>query len=611
MKESRLEHHQIEQLERIRTMQMTWSERCKQLQDWIEAHNGILPQKHSKDKEERQLKYWLWKQRAAMKKGCLEQHQIEQLERIPTMQVTWSERCKQLQDWIEAHNGILPQKHSKDKEERRLIYWFWNQSAAMKKGCLEQHQIEQLERIPTMQVNRSERCKQLQDWIEAHNGILPQKHSKDKEERRLKYWLWKQRAAMKKGCLEQHQIEQLERIPTMQVTWSERCKQLQDWIEAHNGILPQKHSKDEEERRLIYWLWKQRAAMKKGYLEQHQIEQLEQFQDWVQEHNDSLPQQRSEDKEDRRLTYWFVRQRAAMKQGRLDQYQVEQLQSSLHHLQDEQREQAPIVPATWSERCKQLLDWIETHKGSLPQNVSEDKEERGLANWLWRQRTAMNRRELSQYQAQQLEQLPYTQATWNERYKQIKDWVEAHKGALPQHVSEDKEERRLANWFARQRAAMKQEDLSQYQAQLLGQLPLPNPTWGDRCKQVQEWVKEHKGALPQHVSRTKEERQLADWLKKQRAAMKNGELTKGQAQQLDQFPGLHAKWTESCKQLKEWVEAHNDALPQQCSKDKEERRLAYWLSRQRTATNKGKLEEWRCEQLERITIGKERKHSQA
>ena len=198
--------------------------------------------------------------------------------------------------------------------------------------------------------------------------------------------------------------------------------------------------------------------------------------------------------------------------------------------------------------------------------------------------------------------MPLNRERWLERCDELRIFV-GNQARLPSKYSSDPAERSLWTWLHNQRIALRGGSgtpLDQEQRSLLGGIPgAVSPrrrrTWDESYALVQAHF-EQAGQRPQASSRSAEEAVLARWLDVQNqrmlgypSARQYGPLTDEQASALRALPGFANKqpslprrtWEQNCEGLELFVHRHG-RTPRASSADGEERRLSFWLSKQRS-----------------------------
>jgi superfamily II DNA or RNA helicase len=474
----------------------------------------------------------------------------------------------------------------------------------------------------------------VKKWYDDHNGQKPLAVSKDNEEKRLGLWCGTQRRNKKKGKLDEDRIEQLELIVgwewelDLDAVWTNNYKEVKRWYNDHNGQKPSPVSKDVEEKRLGSWCGNQRTNKKKGKLDEDRIEQLELIdgwewdQDavwtnnydavkkWYDEHDGQKPLAVSKDNEEKRLGLWCTNQRQNKKKGKLDEDQIEQLELIVGWEWGLDRD------AVWTNNYDAVKKWYDDHNGQKPSITSKDNEEKRLGLWCGTQRQNKKKGKLDEGRIKQLELIigwEWDQdAVWTNNYKEVKRWYDEHDGQKPSSESKDNEEKRLGSWCGHQRHNKKKGKLDEDRIEQLElivgwgwELDL-DAVWTNNYDAVKKWYNDHDGQKPYVTSKDADEKRLGLWCSGQRQNKKKGKLDEDRIEQLELIVGweweldLDAVWTNNYDAVKKWYDEHDGQKPLEKSKDNEEKRFGLWCTNQRQNKKKGKLDEDRIEQLEKI-----------
>ncbi|MFE6966762.1 helicase associated domain-containing protein [Agromyces sp. NPDC057679] len=184
-------------------------------------------------------------------------------------------------------------------------------------------------------------------------------------------------------------------------------------------------------------------------------------------------------------------------------------------------------------------------------------------------------------------------------------------GRLPQPNATDEASRRLGMWLRTQRRAIQSGKLTASRQKWLDD---NIPTWNDPAADT--WYSKadiaiallrKQGRNPDHVSESRDERDAAMWFRSQRVAVKAGALPKDRITYLD---ALCPNWQDAA--VFSWfsraaaVQQHfaaTGSLPRSTCDDTTERRLAAWLTKQRSLLAVGELRPDLSRWLERNVPG--------
>jgi superfamily II DNA or RNA helicase len=333
---------------------------------------------------------------------------------------------------------------------------------------------------------------------------------------------------------------------------------------------------------------------------------------WYNEHDGQKPSSVSKDNEEKRLGLWCGTQRQNKKKGKLDEDRIKQLEKIVGW------EWKLDLDAVWTNNYNEVKKWYNNHNDQKPSITSKDNEEKRLGSWCTNQRTNKKKGKLDEDRIEQLKLIVGWEweldldAVWTNNYKEVKRWYDEHDGQKPSEYSKDNEEKRLGSWCSDQRKNKKKDKLDEDRIEQLElivgwewELDL-DAVWTNNCSEVKKWYNDHNGQKPLAVSKDNEEKRLGSWCTNQRKNKKKGKLDEDRIEQLEKIVGweweldLDAVWTNNYDAVKKWYNDHNGQKPSSESKDAEEKRLGLWCGTQRTNKKKGKLDEDRIEQLEKI-----------
>jgi len=268
----------------------------------------------------------------------------------------------------------------------------------------------------------------------------------------------------------------------------------------------------------------------------------------------------------------------------------------------------------WMENLMKCGEFCTKNK-KTPSSTSKDKEEKKLGQWLSMQRAVLNGKGTYKMTDERRKLLEEHLPEWF-HYDQEKEWTEnlmkcvefyTKNKKTPSYSSKDKEEKKLGKWLSTQRAALNgkgnRNKMTDERRKLLEE---HLPEWfhydqekewmGNLMKCVEFYTKNKK--TPSSTPKDKEEKKIGQWLNKQRLALNgkgNGNKMTDERRKLleehlpewfhyDQEKEQEKEWTENLMKCGEFC-TKNKKTPSDSSKDKEEKKLGQWLSKQRAALN--------------------------
>ena len=369
--------------------------------------------------------------------------------------------------------------------------------------------------------------------------------------------------------------------------------------------------------KLGHWVGHQRIFYKKGQLSQNRREMLaalgfswyprgdqwernfgllEQFQE--REGHCDVPALHEEDGV--KLGKWLNNQRTAMKRGKLDesnQGRLEELGVSF----DPHRDQ-------W-ERYFALLVQFQKRNGhcGVPALYEEDGVKLGI--WIANQREIYKKGKLDESLRRRLEKLGISWDPLADQWERTFALLEQFKDReghcnVPQSYEEDGIS--LGAWLCTQRMAMKRGKLDESYQRRLEKLGVSWDVLADQWKQnfsLLEQFKEREGHCNVPAFHEEDGVKLGAWLVTQRTAMKQGKLDESYQGRLKElgvsFDPHRDQWERNFALLEQYQTREGDC---NVSLAHEENgiMLGKWLSRQRTALKKGKLDESYQRRLEEL-----------
>jgi superfamily II DNA or RNA helicase len=200
---------------------------------------------------------------------------------------------------------------------------------------------------------------------------------------------------------------------------------------------------------------------------------------------------------------------------------------------------------------------------------------------------------------------------WFERFEELKKFIDENERRP--HISKDEKEKRLAYWLYSQtenynnnKYSMKDNNkynlwsifLEEYKEYFISD----EEKWQTLFDQLKQFINKNK-KTPSSVSKNKEEKRLEQWLSSQLHKYKTEMKNKQQYEQLNEFLkeykeyflSFEKKWQIAFEQLKQFIDK-NKKTPSQLSNNKEEKKLAVWLSGQQTKYKRKELTEDRYNQ---------------
>ena len=251
--------------------------------------HGRTPSQLARRPSERQLQHWMTNQRATLAAGRLspEVHAVisamlpgwdapsGKTPREPVVVVPFAERLAALRTYMEANSGLLPPANGGDGSLGR---WLAQQRRLWRRGELKRARKRALDGLtPTWMHERRNDAKwnrRAADFAAfvAEHGRLPGGTRRDEAERQLNTWMHSQRRAE----LSDEQVATLDstapdwRGDGVPSGWAARVREIEAFIREH-GHRPRPQGATPEERRMGFWLTRQRRALRESALSEAEI----------------------------------------------------------------------------------------------------------------------------------------------------------------------------------------------------------------------------------------------------------------------------------------------------------------------------------------------------
>ncbi len=569
----------------------TWDERFQQLCDYKTAHGHTrVP---ARWKENHSLASWVVDQRYDRRKGRLRADYEKRLneigfewELIQRGEDNWDSRLNELRRYHAAHGHCRVSPNA--PEARSLALWVLRQRERHRKGKLLKERLVQLEQIdffkrqlPETQCGWDEMFARLKRHLAKTGSFRCSRQNE--EDRKLARWQETQRKFRRREKLSAERIEMLDSIGFRWLSGRRRDRELPS-ISSHADAPPSK-------------TWDEIHATLAEFFK-------------LQGHC-NVPPDWSADPE---LARWIYAQRIARKRGQLTAEQIRRL--------DEMGFAWTAHEADWDAMFEELAGVLraQARPGGTGHRASAE-----LKRWMLTQRQFKKRGLLAPERERKLASVCFEWEPFANRWQQMFAALQEfharhHHCRVPLGWHENP---RLARWVGVQRQQKKFGRLStarveklellgfDWQVRLTGGHSQPQ-AWETMCAELEQFHAGNGHAnVPQQFAGN---RKLGWWATTQRRNRRKNKLTEQQITRLDslgfdwspltskpkraprQTTGNHlprpahpsATWDEMLAALHGYKDRHGDCLVPQRSK--ENRNLASWVSEQRMARNRGKLD---------------------
>ena len=566
---------------------------------------------------------------------------------------SWFERYGQLLAYKQEHGNC--DMSARWQANQKLATWVVNQRVLQRDGVLEPEKVELLNRIafkwnPHASNWRTSYLALLEYKKRFGNCRVPQDW---KENKKLARWVSAQRLDYGRGELLQERIALLEKIgfewKTGLGTWDERFAELCAFKErfghtrvkvkwSENPLLgawvvSQRYKHRRKELRVDYvqrldsigFEWDGRVAATHvsrttANPDKHWRVMFERFKVYVATNGVAVVS--VVDEETKKLSRWMLHQRQAKKRGDLSESRISALNEIGFLWQKNFRRTGPRVastgtveePATrtWDEMFSELVDFFKLHGHcNVPDDWTAQPE---LDCWVTQQRRDKNQNRLTPEQVSRLEEIGFAWSThdggWDAMFAKLVEHMRPmHNGKPRDAVVSDE----LRGWMLTQRQFKKRGDLNPEREKRLTGIGFEwepfSAQWETMFSRLRAYHAEHGNCrVP---SKWPRDQQLASWVGTQRMRKSEGKLLAERIAKLDTLkfewiPGrggekpLSGKtfWETMFHALQQYKQTHGDCLVPQ--RFKENRKLAEWVSEQRMAYNRERLDPDRVRRLDEV-----------
>lgn len=481
----------------------------------------------------------------------------------------------------------------------------------------------------------SEWKERLQAVIDFRNitSKLPSQLASDPNEKKLAHWRGHNSSLLNRGLLNKERADLFIKAGLQEdhseASWNSMLNRTVAFVERYNRF-PTRDGATKEERSIGRWRTDQYYFYKKGKLSDKQAQIFEEsnllgnvnditwhktLKDVVQfkKKYGHLPIITGSAPDEERLAIWCTKIRTYYNKGKLNTRQLTLARAAGIFENRGSKDR-------WPKSYKRLLAFCKTNK-RLPTRLSIG-EEQTIYVWLKYQLNLIKKNQLSDDRVQLLKRISTEykdeygtlESKWHTMYKRVGIFYEKN-NKLPSENLENKIELKLYRWLDRQKKAFRNKLLNTQQTKLLKALhPEMNnlEQWarsgvskrGDIWKIKYDKVKDiidKTGHLPASYNANKEEKNLYQWLKRQRDANLSP-IKRKLIEQLDQrcikrpIPKKDSLWIEKLNEVKAFFE-QNGRLPVKTENatDNYEFSLARWRLRYSSEFKRGILDKGRAE----------------
>ena len=506
---------------------------------------------------------WVCLQRRAKKSNLLSCQQIARMDTLGfawnVLEFTWMLNLQRLESYLEKHGHVLVPRMYVAPDGFKLGNWVSSQRVAKSRGKLSKEQIARLDEHgfvwDAIQFAWDSAMRRLQAYKAEHGHVLVPKRYVAPDGFKLGSWVNIQRVAKSRGKLSKEQIAKLDENgfvwDAVQFAWDSAVRQLQAYKAQHGHVLVHSKYVAPNGFKLGNWVGSQRVAKSRGKLSKEQIAKLDehgfiwdalqfawdsavrQLQAYKAEHGHVLVPARYVAPDGFKLGNWVSNYRAAKSRGKLGEEQIAKL--------DEHGFVWDAVQCGWDSAVRQLQAYKAQHGHVLVHARYVAPDGFKLGNWVYKQRAAKSRGNLSKEQIAKLDEHGFVwdavQFAWDSAVRQLQAYKAQHGHVLvpARYVAPDGF--KLGNWVSNHRAAKSRGKLSKEQIAKLDEhgfvWDAVQCGWDSAVRQLQAYKAQHGHVLVHSKYVAPDGFKLGRWVYQQRAAKSRGKLSKEQIAKLD------------------------------------------------------------------------------
>jgi superfamily II DNA or RNA helicase len=531
------------------------------LKNYLESNNQEYPSKN----DEKDLYNWIANQRNRKKNGTLKNEELRKLNSInfvwSIIEWKWERMYSQFQEY--SKDNEFPPCQGIDDEE--LVKWYKYQTSNIRENkIISKEQRRRFLAIANRFVGPSNRKK----WFEPYNDLVkfrlenptkwPQYVKGDNEsiERKLYIFCQIMRTRYRENDIDNFWFERMTEIDFnfegRTDNWTQFWQEIKEMLKTRNSI-----SVEELGGKAYSWIFRNYKSYEEGTLSDYQSKKIEElkldrfFKSWEQtfgkikewvEENGKLPKKTTQ----KDYHTWLGSQRLRYKNNRLNDRQIEALQTIEYDLDSKGKEKER---ARWIEMFENVSSF-KIENESWPKFGVEGLEGQ-MYNWCQAQRQAQagthsggKRKPLQQWQVDKLESIGFHWAKsnvndeqWEQNFSEFKKHVDSNDNlSLPSMING--EHNLLYRWFFNQRIAFKENKVSKERLERFREIGIDlfefkNETsrdgytkWANKIREIADFIQEN-GNYPK-AGKDRLQGNLYQSLSRTKRAFKNNELSERQ-----------------------------------------------------------------------------------
>ncbi|UII29058.1 helicase associated domain-containing protein [Fulvivirga maritima] len=482
---------------------------------WIPTYNALVDfrkenpdrwpaydRKNSKS-EESQLSVFCQEIRKRFRENSLSNYWFE---KMAELEFNFEGKTDNWTSYFKEVKGLISDKDSisADQIGNNAYSWILRHKKNLDEGLLSEYQTKKIQSLNLDRFfeNWKERFEKVSKWVQE-TGKIPTKNAHSE----FNSWLYSQRSRYKKGTLNEEQIGKLKEIK-FDLEGLGKEKNEQKWLDQFqlykeflnkNGRDPGYRTDNEEEKSLYVWVMAQRAVMagsakNRKRLSKKRIDLLHSINfKWVGEgrggeevwaekfdefskhvNNGILNLPTSINGERNPLYTWWMNQKISFKKNSLPDDKIQLFTRLGLSLEMDEKQ----VERSWDENFEELKNYIDS-SGVLRIPHKIEGTLNPMYSWFRNQKTAYRKGTIPEERIEKFESIGilFDDSTsesrgftkWSNKLREIAQFIE-NSGHYPKASTDNKDEARYYQSLARTRRALRNNELTEEQLNLMREL---------------------------------------------------------------------------------------------------------------------------------------------
>eukprot|EP00438_Fugacium_kawagutii_P002182 Skav228816 [mRNA] locus=scaffold359:340431:343094:+ [translate_table: standard] len=459
-----------------------------------------------------------------------------------------------------------------------------------------------------------------------HSHVLVPHNYSTRSGLKLGHWVARQRRAKLSCGISPEQVQRLTDVGFVwhvrRFLWKRNIQRLEAYFAKHGDLLVPCQYKSLDGFRLGVWVSTQRIARIKGKLAEEHIAELTTLGfvwDTARFAWDSAVERLKAHKaayghaqvpinftcaDGYRLGFWVSNQRMAKSKGKLDEERVREL-DKLGFVWD-------VDQFAWDAAVRRLEAYRAEHGHTMVPRSYACADGSRLGVWVNNQRMAKTKGKLEKEHIIELDKLGFVwdvdQFAWDAALRRLEVYKAQHGRVMVPRSYTCADGYRLGIWVNNQRTAKNRGKLDEERVRELDKLgfvwDVDQFAWDAAVRRLEAYRAECGNAMVPQKYNCADGYRLGIWVRNQRLARAKGRLDEEHIIELDKlgfvWDGDQFAWDAAVRRLEAYGAEHGHVLVPQKYSCADGYRLGIWVNNQRSAKTRGKLDEERVRELDKL-----------